>query len=368
MNILINCSNLKAGGGLQVADSICGQLNRFKQHHFVVVLSSYLAATKDRLHSSENVEVVDCTIPNTFCTIVLGRYRFLDQLVLNREINAVLTIFGPSRWRPKVPHLCGFARAQLVLTDSPYYQRLTLKERAVYKLWTWLFKKSSNTFYTENAYISEMLPKLLGKDTRVYTVTNYYNQVFDHPREWKRTKALPPFDGITCLSVSSHYLHKNFEILIEASRYLRKKHPDFKCRFVLTFDSDEMPVPEDVKDSFLFIGKVDISECPYLYEQSDIMFMPTLMECFTATYPEAMRMEVPILTTDLEFARGLCGDAACYYSADDSIAAADAIYEVATDREYAKQLVEDGKKQLLTYDNYEQRADRLIEILEEIAG
>lgn len=38
--------------------------------------------------------------------------------------------------------------------------------------------------------------------------------------------------------------------------------------------------------------------------------MPSLLECFTATYPEAMRMERPIVTTDLAFAQGLCGEAA----------------------------------------------------------
>ena len=128
-----------------------------------------------------------------------------------------------------------------------------------------------------------------------------------------------------------------------------------------------MPVPEEYRDYFCFIGKVDVSECPYLYEQSDIMFMPTLLECFTATYPEAMRMEKPIITTDLEFARGLCGDAACYYSAVDPNEAAETIYKVATDKDYAKQLVENGRKQLQTFDNYEQRAEKLIKILEAIS-
>jgi glycosyltransferase involved in cell wall biosynthesis len=97
------------------------------------------------------------------------------------------------------------------------------------------------------------------------------------------------------------------------------------------------------------------------------MFLPTLLECFTATYPEAMRMEKPIITTDMEFARGLCKDAACYYSPVDAAEAAEAIYKVATDKEYAARLVKNGKKQLQAFDNYEQRAEKLIKILEEIA-
>ena len=365
MVFLINASNIKAGGGIQVAQSICGQLGIFTKHNFIVVLSKMI--DDSHINFASNSIVFKYDISNSFHTIIKGRDFFLDNLVIKYNVVAVLTIFGPSRWRPKVPHLCGFARAQLVLKDSPYYKRLTLKEVFIYKLWTWLFKKSSDTFYTENEYISRLLPELVGPKAKVFTVTNYYNQVYDHLEMCKRSVWLPVFDGVTLLSVSSHYPHKNFEIAIEVSKYLQCFYPDFNFRFVLTFNENEMHVPEDVKKHFLFIGKVDVSECPFLYEQADIMFMPTLMECFTATYPEAMRMAVPIVTTDLEFAHGLCGDSACYYSAVDSSAAAEAIYKVATDSEFSRRLVENGKRQLAKYDDYEQRAKKLVKILEDIS-
>lgn len=365
MIILVNASNLRQGGGIQVAQSICEQLPLFTRHQFVVVLSSNITIRRDV--PFDNVHIFTYDIGLSIKGVFRGRDSFLDSLVSKYNVDAVLTVFGPSRWRPKVPHLCGFARAQIILKDSPYYKKASIKERFLYIIWKWFFIKSSKVFYTENKYISEKLPSFLG-DVKVYTVSNYYNQIFDQPQKWNRTITLSRFAGTTCLSVSNYYPHKNFDILVSVVRELKKTHPTFCARFVLTFDEQEMPVPEDIKDAFLFIGKVDVTECPYLYEQCDIMFMPTLMECFTATYPEAMRMGKPIVTTDLEFARGLCGDAACYYSAVDANAAAEAIYKVATDKEYAKLLVENGRKQLLTYDNYEQRADKLIGILEEISS
>ncbi len=367
MRILINCSNLKKGGGLQVADSVCSQLANYHEHQFVVILSSALEGTKRALQDTLNVEIVTYDIPNKISTILTGRDSFLDRIVEEKGIAAVLTIFGPSRWQPRVPHLCGFARAQLVIKDSPYQERLSLKEKVLYRIWTWLFRKSSDTFYTENSYISKMLPDVLGK-VKVFTVTNYYNQVFDHPEQWKRSKTLPVFSGTTLLSITAAYPHKNLQIMLPVAEYLERHYPDFQFRFVLTIEEKDFPVvPEHLKKHFLFIGKVDVAECPYLYEQADIMLMPTLLECFTATYPEAMRMEAPIVTTDLEFARGLCGDAACYYSAVDAEACAEAIYKVASDKEYAAKLVANGKRQLRAYDNYEKRADKLVRILEEIA-
>ena len=364
MIFLINASNLKAGGGIQVTQSICDQLKKFPQHSFFVVLSSFIDDSS--IEYGENSKVYKYTINNSISTLLLGRDAFLDNLVAENRIDAVLTVFGPSRWVPKVPHLSGFARAHLVLKDSPYIKGLGWKEKMIYKIWEWSFKKSSRIYYTENQYISGMLPKVLG-DVKVYTVTNYYNQVFDHSELWSHDHEIGEFDGTTCLTVSTCYPHKNFGIIIDLIRYLRRVHRDFKIRFVLTFSEKEMIVPEDVKDNIVFVGKVDVSECPNLYEQCDIMFMPSLLECFTATYPEAMRMGKPIVTTDLEFAKGLCGDSACYYSAVDVKSAAEAIYKVATDKDYAKQLVMNGKKQLKNYDDYNTRTEKLIHILEKIA-
>ena len=370
---LINASNLKNGGGLQVADSICRQLHRFNEHFFVVVLSSYMESTQKAMEGMPNVKSIVYDIKDDWRSLLLGQNEFLDELVERNNIDSVLTVFGPSRWRPRVPHLCGFARAQLLL-KNPLKSNLSVKERFTYAVWRWGFRRSSDTFYTENTYISNMLPKMI-HGSKVYTVTNYYNQVFDQPENWTRNVNLDlnlnvnhNDNGreVTMLTVSSTAVHKNLGIMVPVAEYLERVHPDFCFRFVLTCNEAPFPLPEHLRKHFVFIGKVDVAECPNLYEQADIMFMPTLLECFTATYPEAMRMEVPIVTTDLEFAHGLCGDAACYYSAIDAEAAAEAIYKVAMDKVYARQLTEAGKEQLKTFDNYEQRADKLVGILEEI--
>lgn len=365
MRILINATNLKEGGGVQVAQSICDQLRHFSQHQFVLALSSYI--NDDNIIFGSNSEVVRYDLKHNFTTIVLGRDRFLDDLVKTRHIEAVLTVFGPSIWRPKVAHLCGFARAQIILKDSPYYKQKSFKEAILYKVWAWSFRRSSDVFYTENPYITEILGKFYPK-AKVYTVTNFYNQVFDNQEVWRRDIQLPPYKGITCLSVAYPTPHKNFGIIEGIVKHLRVVHPDFSVRFVLTCNAEQWPMSDDVKDNVLFIGKTDVSQCPFLYQQADIMFMPTLMECFTATYPEAMRMSVPIVTTNLEFARGLCGNAACYYNATDAASAAEAIFRVATDTDYAKSLAENGKEQLKSFDNYEQRATKLISILEKITN
>ena len=93
------------------------------------------------------------------------------------------------------------------------------------------------------------------------------------------------------------------------------------------------------------------------------MFQPTLLECFTATYVEAMRMQVPILTRDLPFAHGLCGNAAVYYSPLNAEDCAKSIYKMAVDKSFQDYLVREGIKQLNSFDNYNRRAEKLIDLI-----
>lgn len=369
MIFLINCTNIRTGGSIQVADSICGLLDRFTQHQFVVVLSSVLDGSAVRLGAYSNVVTVRHDITRHWRTLFMGRDDVLDGLVERYNIKAVLTVFGPSRWNPRVPHLSGFARAHLVLSDSPFFKQLSFKERCMNDLFyagvKYMFARSTHYFWTENPMISDRVSKKI-KGSKVYTVTNYYNQIFDYPDQWQE-KVLPVFDGCTLLCVTAAYPHKNLPISIEIAKILRQNYPDFRFRFVFTIDESQFPNLEpEMKEHFVFTGKVDISECPSLYKQADIMFQPTLLECFTATYPEAMKMEVPIVTTNLEFARGLCGDAAVYYSPIDAVNAAKAIYSVATKDSLRARLVEKGREQLKKFDTYEQRANKLIHILESL--
>ena len=99
MIFLINSSNLKKGGGLQVADSVCCLLERFPEHYFIVILSSYMQDTQEKIKHIKNVEVIKYDIKNSISTLLFGRDAFLDELVKKRKVHGVLTVFGPSRWK-----------------------------------------------------------------------------------------------------------------------------------------------------------------------------------------------------------------------------------------------------------------------------
>ena len=370
MNILINASNLKVGGGIQVADSICRELYKYSEHSFFVVLSSNLSSTRKSIEKYTNVNTYEYNIRNNVSTLVFGRDKYLDGLVRENHIDAVLTVFGPSRWNPKCPHLSGFAVPHLVIPESPFFMGMKglsrLKKRILYVIITIAFRRSADHFFTENPFISARLENLL-KGKTVYTITNNANQIFQHPMKWDKSIELPRFKGLTMLTVTANYPHKNLHIVIPTCKYLEERHPDLNFRFVLTIkEGDLKGLNDSVRRHIVFLGPVRINHIPFLYEQSDVMFLPTLLECFSASYAEAMVMRRPILTTDLEFARGLCGDAALYFEPTSPEALGEAIVKLSADTSLRDQLIINGLKQLEKFDTFDQRAEKLIRIVESL--
>lgn len=369
MKILINASNLSGGGGAQVCDSICRYLKDYPQHSFVVVLSPALDNTASAIKDYSNVEVVRYGVKGGDIKALLTfRNSFLDQLVTDHSIDCVFTVFGPIKWRPRVPHISGFGLSHIVMPESPYFQRMSVKERLKWKVtiatWKYIFRRSADTFITENPLITERLHRLF-PEKKVVTITNNYNQVFDQPENQKERK-LPPFDGVQLLDVAAFGPHKNEVIALDIAEIFRKKYPTTKIRFIFTFDRKLYPtIPDSLKEYFYFTGNVSIQECPSLYEQCDMEFQPTLLECFTATYPEGMRMKKPIITTDLEFAHGLCGNAALYYDSLSAESAADVIYNLITSKEIQQKLVTEGISQLRKFDNSKERACKIVSLCED---
>lgn len=372
MRILINASNLGAGGGAaQVADSVCRELYKYDMHSFVVVLPKTYAATAQAICNYNNVKVKEFSYPSKdWKSLLTKRNDYLDDLVDEEQPDCVLTIFGPTKWVPKCKkHICGFAFAHIPLFDSPYFNKMKtgdwVKAWFRVKLMSYLFRRCSHVFYTENPMISEMIKKKFHV-SEVYTITNNYNQVFDDESLWIK-HPLPSFDGTRIFSATSMMPHKNLSITLDAAKYLNLHYPSFKFQFVLTVqEKDFYAIPDELKEHFLFTGGVRISEIPSLYSQCDLVIQPSLLECFTAAYPEAMKMEKPLIVPDLEFVKGLCANAAVYYSPLSGEDAAECIYKTAIDAELQKTLIENGKKQILSFDTYEQRAEKIIRLCEQL--
>lgn len=96
------------------------------------------------------------------------------------------------------------------------------------------------------------------------------------------------------------------------------------------------------------------------------MFLPTLLECFSASYAEAMVMKKPILTSDLGFAHTVCKDAAVYFDPDDANDVAEKIIGLINSPEKQAELISKGTAQLGQFGSAEHRAIKILELCKRI--
>lgn len=367
MKIVINCSTLKKGGVLQVGHSLVAELLKRSDHEYFFILSTKLKKDFPELDEDPKYCITYDVKPTIYLALT-GRERYLDSVLKRIKPDVVFTVFGPTYWKPRCPHLVGYAKAGYFYPDSPFIQQMPLfRKMKLFVLRQFHmhdFRRFNQAMVTETTDTSERLAGLLpGK--AIYTVSNTYNQVFDEPEKWDSSLELPPFDGVTMLSITANYRHKNLNIIPGVIDYLHQHHPGLNFRFVLTLNrEDYMDIEEEHARHILFLGRVSIYQAPSLYAQSDFMFMPTLLECFSATYPEAMKTGKPILTSDMPFARAVCGDAAVYFDPLSAQRIGEAIYKLASDETFRSEMIEKGKRRLGTFETAESRAQKYIEILE----
>ena len=160
-----------------------------------------------------------------------------------------------------------------------------------------------------------------------------------------------------CLILSQYYIHKNPEILIEEC--LRSPDSfDGICFITTVSENDGRQAKNFLKHirenpilSRLIhnVGPIQHEYLGSYYRNCQLVIMPTLMESFSITYLEAMHFGVPILTTDLDFAHYLCGEAAVYYDPWKPGSFTEKLLLLKSDQLIYTKLVAAGKEQLKTF-------------------
>ncbi|EPN9526259.1 glycosyltransferase [Cronobacter malonaticus] len=318
MKLLINASNLYVGGGVQVAVSVLEELSD-SAFDFIAVVSPVVYSQLSK-NASLNCIVIRST-PSKLLNFKVRKQ--LDEIVIKNDITVVFTIFGPSYWSPKnVKHAIGFALPWLIYDTSSIVKKLHIKARLKFSILKFLqpyyFKKNADLIFTETDDVNQRVTKLLGFDKdKVHTVSNTLNGLFTNSESYDYSilDKLPEKknNDIWLVTISHNYPHKNLEVIGELVKILPSHY-----KFVLTVSSDFLQlIPKEYRDQVITIGNVSINQCAPLYEASDGLFMPTLLECFSASYLEAMYMKKVIFTSDLPFAHTVCKDAAFYFCPND---------------------------------------------------
>lgn len=367
MKIIINTSTNILGGGLQISISLLHELMEYNMHEFHVFMNYKLCDLLDISKFASNFHFYK--IPK----LKKHQYdKFLSKLENNIRPNIVFSVFGPTYWRPNVTHVMGFAMGHYIYPDSPFWKIVSLKEKLIWgikkKIHLYYLNRDADIFIVETQDAAKRLQNLLHKPC--YVVSNTYNSYFEQYLSQTSSnhhkKFLPVSDDeIRILSVCTPYKHKNLSIIPKVLDELGKITKK-RILFILTTQKDDYlkMFPSRYRNNIITVGSVLPNELPQLYNECNYVIVPSLLECFTANFPEAMVMKKPILAANLDYAHTICNNAAIYFNPLDAVDIANKIVKLINDNDLQNQLIKSGQNQINNFKTASQRAKLYIEILE----
>jgi glycosyltransferase involved in cell wall biosynthesis len=366
MNIVINTTILNKGGGLQVAISVIKELNKLNLHHKFLILAS--PHVFNQLHGSVWSKNFDIQLIKISPAKIFTRKRTinnLNKLIDLFDCHVVLTVFGPSYWTPKVRHISGFADGWCLNSKSIALNELSLVDKikrrllTIYKLY--YLKKNTDIFYTETEDSKVKLCEILNlNEDSAFVISNTFSDLFNNVPRGEKLIQKPR--GLRFFVPAANYPSKNIKILNQVIPLLKNKITEFQ--FVLTVPHDELNnliLPEN-RSHIINLGFLSVSDFSRVYNEIDYVFLPTLLETFTAVYPESMKMNKPILTSDLSFAKDICREAALYFDPLNPVDIVEKILIIVHNPKLVKELIEEGKNRLNDFPTSKQRAEQLLSI------
>jgi glycosyltransferase involved in cell wall biosynthesis len=319
MRLIINTASADRGGSIQVALSFLEECKGISEHQYFVFLSPNLQKEQVGVESFPgNFRFYEMDQrPSSRVFSMRPMSRLFTQLEAEIQPDCVFTTSGPAYWRPQAPHLIGYNLPHYIYRDSPFWSRVQFRDRLLFNLKglliRWFFRRDGDAYVVQTDDVNERLKHFLGK-AGAHTVSNTCSSAYRVRKHFPDKLPLKREGEFRVLTVSALYIHKNLEIIREVVHELRlREFPG--VRFILTIPQSDYDAVfgDDYLSEVMTVGPVPPVECPSLYEECDAMFLPTLLECFSASYPEAMMMQKPILTSDLGFAKTVCGEAAVYF-------------------------------------------------------
>ncbi len=369
MKIIINTTNLKVGGALQVAISFIRNCIYFKEHEFHVFLSPSINKEIEREQFPVNFIFYSFANPSRF--IMFDKtIRLLDQTEQLIQPDCVFSVFGPTYWKPRSKHIMGFANGLYLYDDSPYFQMMKLPERIKFELkkayHRLLLKNNADFYILQTEDMKKRFAKFIDKPLDIMSVvSSKYDSIFK--KEIVDLNLLPnkSKDEFWFVTISSFYPHKRLDLINDLVPLIKREA--FKIKFVLTLPDELIDMYfSDVKEYIINIGPVKLEQCPYVYSKCDALFLPTLIESFTASYPEAMVMKKPILTSNYAFAITVCQNAALYFNPYDIGDIMMQIKKIYSDKKIYEKLVLNGLEVVNQLPSSKERAAEYLNICKKV--
>ncbi|MDW8053716.1 MAG: glycosyltransferase family 1 protein [Anaerolineae bacterium] len=199
-------------------------------------------------------------------------------------------------------------------------------------------------------------------------VDDRFRPIGEDERQRVRAQYLRSNEQTLLLHIGHCATRKNIEGLLRALALLKHRGIDARLLQVGgTFSSAQrnLITSEGISGAITQITYIPNTELPSLYAAADLFVFPSLYEGFGIPLIEAMACGTPIVCSDCELFREVCGDAALFADPRNPQSIANAIVKVILDRALAEHLRQRGLERVKRF-TWEQAARETYEVYQKV--
>lgn len=358
LRILVLAHNLRAAGGLAVGRNVISSLSRVRpEHRYGLVVPSGVGYE----------EVATPLNAEKYYFDRRGSWR-RQYWFESWDLPKLAKAFRPDRvWGLGNFGLRNASCPQAVLIHKPHYvygsefqQRERLQFRLLNEIGRRRLRRSlpaTSLIFCQTRTICERFRQSYDFAGKVALMPSAVSELAIKGDPNKRPSIFAHLAGrFVLLCVSKYYAHKNLEVFVELMlehgealqdvtvivTVAADQHPNAN-RFIQSLDDPRLA------ERLINVGPIDPSEVAAYFANCSGLILPTLLETFGLPYLEAMQFGRPILTSDLDFARDVCGPAARYFDPNDAGSIRDAILELKGSPTRRQALIEAGRTRMTSF-------------------
>lgn len=363
--ILLDFGAIKSGGGVQLALNFFSELSHVNtdEFEFHVLRPEVGPLAKEPL----DVVVSEFILPANPVKRFFFEQFELPRILKKLNIDLIYTFFGAGLPHPvAVKSVVGVAYPIICYPDSDYWKYVPYIQGVKKKLINILRRRrlqQATLVIAETEVMQQRLIKYVGLEKKRIIVMAPTPTEYVSPKEKQITKDSNA--DFVFLFLSGASPHKNLWRLHEiAKKLILKGFCNF--RILVTTGSSDLIGKIGSDDSgiierhFSFLGSVHPKEIDALYGKCDVLVNLSDLESFSNNYMESWKAGVPLLASDRDFARHICGASAIYAEPHDCDNVADKMIEIARSEELQYSLIAEGER---LYKSLPSLQARVLEIL-----
>jgi glycosyltransferase involved in cell wall biosynthesis len=355
LRICVLAHGLRAAGGLSVGTNMVAALGRQAPQHTYLITVPPGPEYEEVCRQIPRCQTVACGHTGGLIRRLLYDTTTLRRLVEGFRPDVILALGNFGLLKPPCPQAVLLHQSYLVYPSKHYGRAPGLERRLRWRATKSYFARqlqSTQLVLCQTQVMERRLRAAYRYRGRTAICPNALsNWLADGPIGPEAPGPLRPHaDRMKLLCLTRYYGHKNLETIVETFRTFATElegvvvvltvapHQEAGARKLLR--SIERLGLSNV---ILNVGPLPQSQLASYYRHCQALLLPTFLESFSGTYLEAMHFGVPILTSDLDFAHAVCGDAALYFDPWDAGAIKDAVLRLKNDPELARDLAARGR-------------------------